>query len=247
MECLTGTMASLCHVGWRVLAALADFCKTAHRRRHTGHMTSTRAARGAYANGRRTRQAIIDAAIDHFARFGYRGAPLASIAKSVNVTRSGLLHHFASKEELLVAALLRRDAMGNESLDEYGDATASSLSALLGLLRNEHLHSRGLVQLFTALVGESVYPDHPAHAHLRERYAATRIKWKDQLAKDQKNGQLPAEVDLERAATLLVAVMDGLQVQWLYDESIDIMGIFESFLEFVPRITAQGIEKGTRT
>lgn len=191
--------------------------------------------RGSYAKGTRTREALIDAALEHFSRSGYRGAQLASIATSVGVTRSAVLHHFSSKEELLAAALDRRDAIAAERLAGHRDNVDSGSLAFSSLLRDTNVHSRGLVQFFTALVGEAVADDHPAHAHVRDRYAATRQMWRDLLEEARQRGEIPGDVDVDRAAPLLIAVMDGLQIQWLYDESIDISSLLDSFIEVLPR------------
>ncbi|MFC3965640.1 TetR family transcriptional regulator C-terminal domain-containing protein [Nocardia jiangsuensis] len=37
----------------------------------------------------------------------------------------------------------------------------------------------------------------------------------------QRQGQLRADIDPERFAVLAVALLDGLQVQWLYDPEVD--------------------------
>jgi AcrR family transcriptional regulator len=190
--------------------------------------------RGRYAKGTRTREALIDAALDHFSRSGYRGAPLASIAESVGVTRSGVLHHFASKDDLLAAALDRRDRLAIDTLAQL-DATDSSVSVFSRLLSDAHVHNRGLVQFFTALVGEAVAEGHPAHDHVRDRYVATRQLWRDLLEQARQRGEIPDDVDIDKAAPLLIAVMDGLQIQWLYDESVDISGLLEDFVHALPR------------
>lgn len=51
--------------------------------------------------GERTRAAIERAAAQAFRRDGYDGATLADIADELGITRSAVLHHFASKAELL--------------------------------------------------------------------------------------------------------------------------------------------------
>lgn len=52
------------------------------------------------------RTALLDAAINVFARFGYRKTSMDEVARSARVSRPGLYLHFANKEELFKAAVL---------------------------------------------------------------------------------------------------------------------------------------------
>ena len=67
--------------------------------------------------GERSKETILEAALPLFARQGYRGASLASIASAAGLTQPGLLHHFPSKEELLLGLLDPRA----EGLDDPQD------------------------------------------------------------------------------------------------------------------------------
>jgi AcrR family transcriptional regulator len=55
--------------------------------------------------GQRSRKAILSAAVGQLAQDGYHGASLGNIAAAVNMTQQGVLHHFPSKEQLLLALL----------------------------------------------------------------------------------------------------------------------------------------------
>ena len=54
---------------------------------------------------RRTRARILDAAMRLFAEVGYHAATNAMIADAANLTRGAMLYHFASREELVEAAI----------------------------------------------------------------------------------------------------------------------------------------------
>ncbi len=62
-------------------------------------------ARPKNADGQRTRQAILDAALDLFAEKGYFGTSLRDVAAAVGVRESALYNYFAGKEALFDALL----------------------------------------------------------------------------------------------------------------------------------------------
>jgi AcrR family transcriptional regulator len=169
-----------------------------------------------------------------FAREGYNGTALASIADAVDLTLPGLLHHFPSKEDLFVAVLDERDRRANEEFDstvEHGSPTYfGSLEALV----ERNVAQREMVKLFTVLVGyAAVSEDNPGHAHFVERYAETLERICVELELLRKNGALRSDLDVETAARLIIAVMDGLQVQWLLDPSVDMQAAFHALTELL--------------
>jgi AcrR family transcriptional regulator len=52
-------------------------------------------------------QELIDAAMDLFASYGYRGTSLARIARAAGVTKGALYWHFADKEEFFIAVVAK--------------------------------------------------------------------------------------------------------------------------------------------
>ena len=63
-------------------------------------------ARPRNADGQRTRQAILDAALDLFAEKGFFGTSLRDVATAVGVRESALYNYFASKDALFEALIL---------------------------------------------------------------------------------------------------------------------------------------------
>jgi AcrR family transcriptional regulator len=55
--------------------------------------------------GRQTRKAILDAAVECLIEYGYAGATTVQIQARAGISRGRLLHHFPSRDDLLVAAV----------------------------------------------------------------------------------------------------------------------------------------------
>ncbi|WP_369237242.1 TetR/AcrR family transcriptional regulator [Streptomyces sp. R21] len=169
------------------------------------------------------RAEIVRAALEVIAERGYRGASLASVAERVGLTQQGLLHHFPTKDALLVAVLKERDQW-----DAVPD-TQWRVDLLAALVEYNAMRP-GIIQTFSALLGESVTEGHPAREYFTERYRGVRASMAAML-RSEYGERLPNGLTPERTAPLLVAVMDGLQYQWLLDpESVDMPGAFRDFL-----------------
>ncbi|MEV7613748.1 TetR/AcrR family transcriptional regulator [Streptomyces sp. NPDC089799] len=182
----------------------------------------------ARARSEERRDEIVRAALEVIAERGYRGASLNTVAERVGLTQQGLLHYFPTKETLLVAVLEERDRW-----DTGGGARTSAGQWRLDLLASlvdYNAMRPGIVQTFSALLGESVTEDHPARAFFTERYAQVRAETAA-LLRAEFGDRLPSGLTPEAAAPLLTAVMDGLQYQWLLDpEAVDMPGAFRAFL-----------------
>ncbi|MGW1747958.1 TetR/AcrR family transcriptional regulator [Streptomyces sp. NPDC002092] len=169
------------------------------------------------------RAEIVRAALEVIAERGYRGASLAAVAERVGLTQQGLLHYFPTKDALLVAVLKDRDQW------DAVPATQWRVDLLASLVEYNAMRP-GIIQTFSALLGESVTEGHPARAYFTGRYRQVRENMAAVLRAEY-GERLPNGLTPERTAPLLVAVMDGLQYQWLLDpESVDMPGAFRDFL-----------------
>jgi AcrR family transcriptional regulator len=173
------------------------------------------------------RTEIVRAALEVIAERGYRGASLAAVAERVGLTQQGLLHHFPTKDALLVAVLDQRDKW-----DAIPDSECCRLDLLAALVEYNAMRP-GIVQTFSALLGESVTEGHPAREFFTERYERARATMARAL-RAAYGDRLPSGLTPERTAPLLVAVMDGLQYQWLLDpRKTDMPGAFRDFLHLL--------------
>ncbi len=173
------------------------------------------------------REAILRAAMELIAERGYRSTSLAAVAERAGLTQQGLLHHFPNKELLLVGVLEARDRW---DLASAAAASGAGRTELLAQLVDYNATRPGLVRTYTVLSGDSVTEGHPARAFFESRFRAVREALADAL-RTEFGDVLPGGLTPERAAPLLVAVMDGLQLQWLLDpEKVDMPASFRDFL-----------------
>jgi AcrR family transcriptional regulator len=204
-----------------------------------GGMTATTdAARRGYAKGRAKREEILQAAIGLFAETGYHGASLREIAGRVGISHPGLLHHFPTKAALLEAVLEHRDAVDRADIEDDREQGRSVPESLVRLVRRNALR-RPIVEVFAVLAAEATSPDHPAHEYFARRYASTLADSRADLERAAAEGRLRPGVEPAAAARAIVALMDGLQVQWLYSldrpkgDRVDMAADLEAFLAMV--------------
>lgn len=179
---------------------------------------------------------ILEAATKLFATYGFRGTTLAMVSEAVGLTEPGVLHYFPSKEHLLQGVLEYRDQKDIERFSRLIAVEKTDVSELFELLeticaQNEKIP--GLIRLFTVLVGESIRSDYPSHDFFVDRYRRGREIYTEQFFPLIKS-EIHSEGDLEQLASLIMAVMDGLQIQWLLDpEKVDMVATFKLFSKIV--------------
>jgi AcrR family transcriptional regulator len=190
--------------------------------------------RGEYAKTKATRIAILDAALEVFALSGYRAGSLKDVAERVRMSEAGLLHHFPSKVKLLEAVLDHRDQLSRPRVNVEAEDGAETLRGLVALARY-NAGTPGVVELYCVLSAEATSPDHPANAYFIARYEWTRTMLAGAFTRLAAVGRLSDGVDPLRAAVATIALMDGLQVQWLLDRDVVDMGdeLAKFFASFV--------------
>lgn len=173
-------------------------------------------ARRKSPRGDESRRVILESAFKLFSASGFNSASLADIAADVGMTQAGLLHHFPSKGALLLAVLQEREER-NERDEELGRKSGLDyLSAFLRTLGTNEQYP-AIVQLFAVLSAESITDGHPAHSWFVARYrkivaAATRA-----MREIIDESKLPDGATAETVARWVIAMADGLRLQWLLD------------------------------
>ncbi len=164
-----------------------------------------------------TREAVLDAAVELFGSRGYRGASLAEVAAAAGLSNAGLLHHFPSKEQLLIAVLQRRDEVDARDLDLGRDAPLTVWQRLDVMVDLVALNAQrpGLVRLYSTVAGEATHDGHPAHDWLTGHLDGVVDDLTTAFEAGKRAGLVRSDAPSGRLARTVVAVLDGLQIQWL--------------------------------
>lgn len=185
-----------------------------------------------YPKGERRRAEILETAFEAFGALGYRNASIVQIAADCGVSRAGLLHHFPTKESLLEAVLKQRDRLDNEQFFAGGtsDDGLDYLTRMVRLVEHNAAHP-GIVSLFAVLSSEASDPGHPAHVYFQERYDRSRGWLQRAFADLDRRGMLRPHVQPDGLDVEFLALLDGLQVQWLLQpDVVDMPGRVRAFL-----------------
>lgn len=171
--------------------------------------------------GAERRRLILEATCALIAERGFWGLSMQDVADRCGLTVPGLLHYVGSKAGLLVAVLEHRDVEDAKALrvqlgateaevpDEWstGGPAGVDLRQLCAATMRRNAGQPEIVRLFAVLAVESLNPGHPAHGYFANRQILVTASFAD-LAR-------PLTGRPEQLARQIVAMMDGLQVQWL--------------------------------
>jgi AcrR family transcriptional regulator len=180
------------------------------------------------------RRVILDAAVDIFGSKGFAGGTLQDIADQVGMTHAGILHHFGSKEQLLLEVLTHRDETDVANLE--GQHIPGGIDLFRHLVRTAFVNAQraGIVQAFSVLSAESVTDGHPGQAYFHERYRNLRAEVTAAFEVVCVEHGVTDRHAVADAAASILAVMDGLQVQWLLDpDAVDLGRASEFAIEAI--------------
>jgi AcrR family transcriptional regulator len=201
-------------------------------------MAMTPPAKRTRANGRASRTAILAAASDVFAANGYRGTSLTDIASLVGMTQPGLLHHFSTKEQLLLAVIHEHETSSEHATSMAADLAPDTFRLVESLekLAVSNVGARQTQLLLLTLSAEAIPADHPLHDHVVDRYDRFRRGLATLLRRAQACGTIRQDLDVADVAREVIATLDGLHLQWLLDpREINLRKTLRSYAERLSR------------
>jgi AcrR family transcriptional regulator len=172
------------------------------------------------------RRQILDAAAACFARDGFHRTSMQDIVRESNISAGLVYRYFASKEEIITAIVTewheQRQRLLEPSRDPSRPADPGELAATyLDLLRSigEPRAAKDLrlgVQVWAEAVRSPRIRDLVRRGVDRPRAVAAEV-----IRQTQGDAGLPAGVDPDAAARILIAIYQGLMLQTAWDETVD--------------------------
>ncbi len=167
------------------------------------------------------RRQLIDAAIRCLGRGGLSAFTIDNIRREAGVSRGLINHHFDGKDDLLAAVYEAMTVYLAEapraSLDAAGLTPVKRLNALIAASFEAEAFDRSQLRAWLALWGE-VSTNPRLQALHRERY--DRYRDGLALAIAAIAGERARPVDAAGLARTLIALIDGLWLEWCLDSSV---------------------------
>ncbi|MEU9158297.1 TetR/AcrR family transcriptional regulator [Streptomyces sp. NPDC048417] len=203
-------------------------------------MTNQRKPRGPYRKSAERREQILQAAYEAIDEHGER-ASLQDIADRVGVTQPALTYYFPTRDDLLLAVLERRDVVGKAFAGTAGESE-TMIDGMVASTRHTTEHP-GLAKLYVTLSAAATDPESPAHNYFTERYRGLAGEVTRDFEEGQRTGVIRADEPADHLARALLAVLDGLQIQWMHDPTVDIAAIAETFTRMLAPSAGSGQEE----
>lgn len=107
----------------------------------------------------RRRRELLDALVEAFAAGGIGARSLREVADAVGTSHRMLLHHFGSRDELLLAIVAEVERQQTAALDTLPDDPADAIAAMWAILRQRRL--RPFVRLFFECYARAAHGEEP--------------------------------------------------------------------------------------
>lgn len=195
-----------------------------------------------------TRDRILDVALQHFARYGYRKASLSDIARELDVVKGALYYHLPGGKAEIFDAMTRRERQKTlDAMRETWDRKASASEALRGVIRCKISRLRELAQLFEVprQIGEEIIAQ--ATAAQQEFNLEERKLFEEIIESGEASGEFRVIRPRTATASAIQAMVWALQVPEIYDEPLDEasgVGLVDAVLELLLSGLQQGDDAG---
>ncbi|MBW2594606.1 MAG: TetR family transcriptional regulator [Deltaproteobacteria bacterium] len=166
------------------------------------------------------KEQIISTAITTIADKGFINTPLSEIAKEAGISKGVISYYFKSKDELVKKVMDKILSDSKKYINKVvaGEKTASGkitayISASFNYMEVNKQHFDALVDLWGSITA------HEEKLNFNKKnYDPCRHFIEEIIRAGIKSGEF-VSIDVRLAASLIQAVIDGVMIQWLFDEN----------------------------
>ena len=196
----------------------------------------------------KTRQHLLDAALEVFWRDGVTRASLQAIAQEAGVTRGALYWHFKNKEDLFetlfeqqyadfFAAFNDQTLRDNQDVWTHLQHNLTAMFETLATRESKHKFCNVMFSKCEQTAGNETITELACRYH---RLFQKQITYALQLSREQ--GRLPENTDIELAAIYLESSLVGLIKIWIDEpEQFDLIAKSKRVIAANMRVLQQGL------
>lgn len=196
----------------------------------------------------KTRQHLLDAALEVFWRDGVTRASLQAIAQEAGVRRGALYWHFKNKEDLFetlfeqqyadfFAAFNDQTLRDNQDVWTHLQHNLTTMFETLATRESKHKFCNVMFSKCEQTAGNETITELACHYH---RLFQKQIAYALQLSREQ--GRLPENTDIELAAIYLESSLVGLIKIWIDEpERFDLIAKSKRVIAANMRVLQQGL------
>jgi TetR/AcrR family transcriptional regulator, repressor for uid operon len=176
------------------------------------------------------RDEILAAAQRCFVRSGFHGASMQDICAEAGMSPGNLYRYFPSKEAL-IAGIAERDRA--EVAQQFASADLSrGFFAVLEGMAHHHFAEKPAEQVLLCTEVMAEARRNPDIARISAAFDADVKKWLgDLLRAAVARGDIPADVDVGRAVTMLMIIADGVWWRRALDPAFDPAAMVSIFMD----------------
>jgi TetR/AcrR family transcriptional repressor of uid operon len=176
------------------------------------------------------RDEILAAAQRCFVRSGFHGASMQDICAEAGMSAGNLYRYFPSKEAL-IAGIAERDRA--EVAQQFASADIShGFFAVLQGMAHHHFAEKPSEQVLLCTEVMAEARRNPDIARISAAFDADVKKWLgDLLRAAVAHGDIPADVDVDRAVTMLMIIADGVWWRRALDPAFDPAAMVSIFMD----------------
>lgn len=182
------------------------------------------------------REMILHAAIACFARDGFHKTTMSDIATAAGVSDGLAYRYFSGKEEIIQDAV--RLVSGPGQLVDVDVLDTGDANAMLQLLYRSSFERFRIPRRETTLrlrfrSWAEALDDEDLRKGVVDRWVHHTAIVERLLIEVQERGQIPSGLDPKAIARVLLAMHDGLDLQWSLDPSLDVDACREVVMAFL--------------